>query len=231
MVYGWLAQAFMERCPGCDGTTRAGFCVSCAMSFARVPDTCRRCGLALPVGQCPRLTAHWHVDAVVAPYQYAAPLDHYVQAFKYRKERALGRALALLIAPAVRAASPRPDALVAVPLHRSRLLERGYNQAHELARQLGGDLGLPVLTRGLARRSADPSQTRQGARARRSSVAGAFVVRRALASLHLAIVDDVITTGATVNAFAAALRAAGAASCVAWAVARTREHGGQGRNV
>jgi ComF family protein len=231
MVYGWLAQAFVERCPACDGPTRAGFCAACASSFVLVRDACRRCGLALPVQHCPRLTARWHVDAVVAPYEYAAPLDDYIQAFKYRNERALGRALALLVAPAARAAGGRPDVLVAVPLHRSRLLERGYNQAQELARQLGRELDLPVLTRGVARRSADRSQTRQGARARRSSVAGAFDVRRPLTSQRIAIVDDVITTGATVNAFAAALRAAGAAECVAWAVARTRERADHARNV
>lgn len=231
MVYGWLARCFVERCPACEGASRAGFCAACASTFARVPRACRRCGLALPVERCPRLAAAWEVDAVVAPYAYTAPLDHYVQAFKYRGERALGRALALLAAPALSEANALPDALVAVPLHRSRLLERGYNQAHELARQLGHELGLPVLTRGVARRSADASQTRRGARARRSNVAGAFVVNEPLGSRRIAIVDDVVTTGATVNAFAAALRAAGAASCVAWAVARTPEHGSQARKV
>jgi ComF family protein len=223
MVYGWLARAFDERCPACDGWTLAGFCATCARGFARVRDPCARCGLALPVGACPRRTAAWSIESVIAPFEYTAPLDHYVQAFKYRGERALGRALALLVAPAVSTFGPRPDALVAVPLHRSRMLERGYNQAHELATQLGRELRLPVLSRGLERRSKGVSQTRRGREARRSSVAGAFVVTRRLAARHVAIVDDVITTGATVNALAAALRGAGAASCVAWAVARTRE--------
>lgn len=231
MVYGWLARAFVERCPACDGATRAGFCEACASDFVRLRGACRRCGLPSPVTQCPRRTAEWQVDAVLAPYEYAAPLDHYIQAFKYRKERSLGRALALLIAPMMSAATVRPDALVAVPLHRSRLLERGYNQAQEVARYLGRELGLPVLTRGLSRRSADRSQTRQSARARRSSVAGAFVVHGRLAFQRVAIVDDVITTGATVNAFATALRGAGAVSCAAWAVARTRERADQTRNV
>lgn len=230
-VYGWLSRFFDERCPACDGTTNAGFCQACEQAFVRVAAPCRRCGLALPVARCPRREAEWHVDAVVAPLVYAAPLDHYVHAFKYRGDRALGRALALLLAPALREARDSVDALVAVPLHRSRLVERGYNQALELARHLGQELALPVLTRGLVRQSANASQTTRGALARRSSVAHAFRAHRSLAALRIAIVDDVVTTGATVNALAATLRAAGAASCVAFAVARTPEHSAQPRNV
>lgn len=231
MVYGWLAGLFEERCPACDGATGAGFCVVCARAFAPVTSACPGCGLASPVERCPRRQSAWHVEAVVAPLLYAAPLDHYLQSLKYRGERALARALALLLAPAVRSTAARVDALVAVPLHRSRLVERGYNQAFELARHLGRELDLPLLTRGVARHSAGASQTKRGATARRASVAGAFVVRRRVASCRIAIVDDVITTGATVNALAAELRAAGAASCVAWAVARTPERAAQPRNV
>lgn len=231
MVYDWPLQWLEERCPACEGVTRAGFCAVCARGFAAVGPACARCGLALPVAGCPRLGAPWHVETVVAPLAYAAPLDFYLQAFKYRNQRALARAFALLLAPAVRAARRRVDALVAVPVHGSRLIGRGYNQAFELARHLGSELGLPVLTRGIARRAADTSQTRRGARARRAGVGAAFVVRRSLTARRIAIVDDVITTGATVNALAAQLRAAGAASCVAWALARTPERATQPRNV
>lgn len=231
MVYGWPLQWFEERCPACDGATRAGFCAVCAQGFVEVGPACERCGLALPVAGCPRLVGAWHVEAVVAPLAYVTPLDFYLRAFKYRGQRALARAFALLLAPSVRAARSRVDALVAVPLHGSRLAGRGYNQAFELARHLGRELGVPVLTRGIARRAADASQTRRGARARLEGMAGAFVVRRSLAAQRIAIVDDIVTTGATVNALAAELRAAGAASCVAWAIARTPERAGQPRNV
>lgn len=231
MVYGWFGRWFEERCPACDGTTRAGFCAVCASSFVAVGPACGRCGLALPVAGCPLLGGAWHVESVVAPLAYVAPLDFYLQGFKYRGQRALARAFALLLAPAARTAGSRIDALVAVPLHRSRLAERGYNQAFELARHLGRELGVPVLTRGIARRAADASQTRRGARARLAGMAGAFVVRRSLTARRIAIVDDVITTGATVNALAAELRGAGAASCVAWAIARTPERATQPRKV
>ncbi len=186
-------------------------------------DACRRCGLAKPVTRCPLEQAAWQVDAVLAPFTYGAPLDHYLHALKYRGARLLGRAFALLLAPTLDALRHDVDALVAVPLHRTRLRERGYNQAQEIARTLGRSLRLPALERGIARRAPTPTQTTQSARLRQTSVAQAFSVTRDLHGQRIAIVDDVVTTGATVNALAAELRAAGAARCVVFAVARTPE--------
>jgi ComF family protein len=173
------------------------------------------------VSHCPRGRAEWDVDTVIAPFSCAPPLDHYVRALKYRSMRSLGRALALLLVPALRASRSGVDALVAVPLHRHRHCERGYNQAQEIARTLGRELRLPTLQRGISRPATGLSQTGQGADARRAGVASAFRVHRDLTGRSVAIVDDVVTTGATVNAFAAELRAAGATRCVVMAVART----------
>jgi ComF family protein len=230
VVYGLLKSLFVESCPACGASSAGGFCAVCARALARVGNPCPRCGLERPVGHCPRAQLAWDVDAVVAPFSYAPPLDHYLHALKYRGARALGRAFALLLAPHLPGAAAGVDALVAVPLHRARLRERGYNQAQEIARTLAATLGVPVLQRGIARRSATPAQTGQGARERRVQVARAFRVERALDGQSIAIVDDVVTTGATVNALAAELKAAGAARCVAFAVARTPEPG-QGLNV
>jgi ComF family protein len=223
VVYGWWAQLFVERCPACDGPSSGGFCTVCASELVRVTDPCARCGLARPVRHCPRLQAQWQIDSVIAPFAYAPPLDHYLQALKYGGERSLGRAFALLLLPSLVALREDIDALVAVPLHRTRLAERGYNQAHELARTLGRELRLPSLGRAIARGVATPRQTGQTARQRQASVADAFVVARDLTGQRLGLVDDVVTTGATLNALAAALRAAGAARCIAIAVARTPE--------
>jgi ComF family protein len=194
----------------------------CAAELPRVAHACRRCGLAQPVLRCPRAQMTWDVEAVVAPFSYAAPLDHYMQAFKYRSARELGRAFALLLAPRL-ATLGRVDALAAVPLHRARLHERGYNQAQEIARVLARMLGVPALVDGIARQVASPAQAGQGARERRRGVARVFKVARDLSGRSIAIVDDVVTTGATVNALAAELKAAGAARCVVIAVARTPE--------
>ena len=223
-------RLFTESCPSCGAASAAGFCGVCACAFARVANPCSRCGLARPVALCPRLGVAWDVDAVVAPLAYQPPLDHFVHALKYRGERWLGRAFALLAAPMLREACAEIDAFVAVPLHRARLNERGYNQAHEIARTLSGTFRVPVLVRGITRRVATPAQAGQGARERRLAVARAFEVARPLGGRRIAIVDDVVTTGATVNALAAALKAAGAARCISVAVARTPEPF-QGRNV
>jgi ComF family protein len=214
---------FVESCPACGGASRRGFCAVCALEFARVRRACTRCGLATPVSRCPLRSAPWSVTAVVAPFDYAQPLEHYVHALKYRGARSLGRAFALLLAPALAAVRAEIDALVPVPLHRTRRCERGYNQAYEIARPLARELGLPLLERGIVRRVASAAQTGQNAQQRRASVARAFHVSRDLRGQRIAIVDDVVTTGATINALASELESAGARSCLALAVARTAE--------
>jgi ComF family protein len=239
MVYGLMSRLFVESCPACEGPSDGGFCRICAAAFARVASPCARCGLAKPVRQCPLVSGGWHVDAVLAPFAYRPPLDHYVRALKYHGVRTLGRALALLLVPALALLRGDIDTLVAVPLHGTRRRERGYNQALEIALTLARELRLPELGRGVARRTAAATQTEQGAEERRASVAHAFHVAGNFAGRRIGIVDDVVTTGATVNALAAQLRAAGAARCVVIAVARTplgsprrgTAEPGQGRNV
>jgi ComF family protein len=223
VVYGILGRLFTESCPACGLASGGGFCGACAADLIRVANACPRCGLARPVAHCPRTQLAWEVDALVAPFSYGPPLDHYVQALKYHRARAMGRAFALLLIPELEAVRGEIDALVAVPLHRTRLHERGYNQAQEIARVLAQALQVPALEYGIERQVATPAQAGQGARERRSSVARAFRIQRALAGQRIAIVDDVVTTGATVNALAAELKAAGATRCVALAVARTPE--------
>jgi ComF family protein len=218
-----LDQLFFEVCPGCAEASRAGLCAVCAAALVRVADPCERCGLGRPVASCPRRGRPWHVERVLAPFAYSAPLDGYVHALKYRGARRLGRTLALALVDELRDAARGVDALVPVPLHPRRLRERGFNQATEIARALGGALERPLLLAGIRRRGAQVTQAGRGAAERLENVASAFVVESDLAGARLAIVDDVVTTGATVNALAAALRDAGAERCDVWAVARTPE--------
>jgi ComF family protein len=165
------------------------------------------------------------VERVFAPFVYAPPLDGHIHALKYRGARRLGRTLALAIVEHVAAAARDVDALVPVPLHPRRFRERGFNQAAEIARTLGRELERPVLLARVRRSGAQVAQTGRGAAQRLENVAQAFAVARSLAGARLAIVDDVLTTGATVNALASALLASGAARCDVWAVARTPERG------
>ncbi len=220
-----LEQLFLEVCPGCAEASRAGLCAVCRAALRRVADACERCGLERPVASCPRRGRTWHVERVRAPFAYAAPLDGYVHALKYRGARRLGRTLALAVIDDLRDAARDVDALVPVPLHARRFRERGFNQAAEIARTLGRALERPVLLAGIHRRGTQVAQAGRGAAERLANVATAFAVDRDLEGARLAVVDDVVTTGATVNAFAAALRGAGAGRCDVWAVARTLERG------
>ncbi len=211
---------FPETCPACRGPTAAGFCAGCRREFARVESPCALCGLPRPVESCPR-DGLQHVAGIVAPYAYAYPLSHYLQALKFKQGRRLGRALGLLLAEAVGRDIGRSATLVAVPLHRERLYERGYNQALEIARGAAAGFGLAVRNTGLARIRAAPPQSSLGARSRRTNLAQAYSARGDFGGVEVCLVDDVVTTGATVDAAAAALLAAGAVRVTALAVART----------
>jgi ComF family protein len=158
---------------------------------------------------------------VVCPWIYAYPIDHCVQALKFRGERAWARLFGTLLARARRlAGGGLPDLAVPVPLHLRRLRERGYNQSADLARFAARALALPVDARALERLRATEVQSRLPASARATNVEGAFRAARALQGLRVALVDDVLTTGSTAAAAAAALRAAGADGVELWVVAR-----------
>ena len=185
-----------------------------------IDDPCSVCGLPRPVRGCPR-NAHWHVDTVFAPFEYSVPLAHRIHALKFNGARKLGRALSLLMADLVDSAVAEVDALIAVPLHERRLRHRGYNQAMEIARSLSAELGLPLITRGVERCRVTEPQIALGAPRRRENLQHAFKTEREFGGYRLAVVDDVITTGATVNSLAQSLSAAGAETIDAWSVART----------
>lgn len=142
---------------------------------------------------------------------YTGPLREALHAFKFHGKRALARPLAELIheqcAPVLASGA---DALVPVPLARARLRERGFNQADLVADRLGALCGLPVRRRWLARVRETAPQTALAAAERRGNVRNAFLAERRAAGRHVILVDDVLTTGATCQESARALREAGA---------------------
>jgi ComF family protein len=214
-----------ELCRRCGTPTNAGFCAACRDDFAHNEHACSVCGCGPLTGgrrQCPTHKRNWHVTHVVAPLLYAPPLERYLHALKYSGERAIGRCLGQILADAVAARCADIDAIVSVPLHAKRLAERGYNQALEIARAVSASTKLPILRAGIMRTRATSPQARLNGTERYDNLAAAFSVTRQLAGKRLAIVDDVITTGATINALATALMLAGATHVEAWAVARTQ---------
>jgi len=166
-------------------------------------------------------------EAAFAPFLYAPPLDLLMTRLKFGRSLAAGRVLSELWDEAVTTMAPALPALfVPVPLHASRLRERGYNQALELLRPLSRSLRIPLAESLLARTRATPAQANLDAGARRQNLRGAFEFHApalqgtAPATTHVALVDDVMTTGATLRECARVLRRAGISRIDVWAFAR-----------
>ncbi len=219
------ARVFPGRCLVCAEPGGAGWdlCGPCAAALPALPAACPHCALPLaaavdagrPCGPCLRRPPP--LQQVTAAFLYAAPVDGLLRRFKFHQDLAAGRLLAGLMQPVMAAADP-PQALLAVPLHTARLRRRGYDQALELARPLASALQLP-LCHALRRARATAPQSELDAPARRRNLRAAFTVHGAVPA-HVALVDDVMTTGATLHAAARALRRAGVQRVDAWVCAR-----------
>jgi ComF family protein len=161
-------------------------------------------------------------DCLLALWSYRPPLDAVVQGLKFRRLDYLGRHLALALAEGLGSQIAGCDRVIPVPLHWRRRFARGYNQAERIARPLASRLELP-FSAALSRRRATPPQSLLGRDDRLANLRSAFRVRRPerIRGLHLLLVDDVATTGATLDAAAAALKNAGAAAVTALVAART----------
>lgn len=180
---------------------------------------CMSCEQGLPRfhGECIELLPA--VDMASAAFEYRFPVDRMVLRFKHGGDLALGAWLARRLARRC-AELPCPQLLVAPPLSRRRLRERGFDQGAQLARAVGRELGIRHADV-LERIRDTPPQQGLSARARRANLRGAFRCRGRVDGAHVAIVDDVFTTGATAEAIARVLRGAGAHRVDVWAVART----------
>jgi ComF family protein len=159
-------------------------------------------------------------------FKYAYPIDHFIRALKFRGERVFARVLGELLAREHRSrAWDLPDCIVPMPLHVSRLRERGFNQSLEIARFAAASLGAQVDARSLVRRIATREQSGLSLGARRKNVRGAFEVVRPLPPGRIALLDDVVTTGSTAKAAIDALSAAGAQEIELWAIAHVEKSG------
>jgi len=203
------ATLFPPRCTLCGFPGASLDLDLCAMCHADLP-------WARPTG-----------DAVV-PLRYEHPVDELIRHLKYQGAIAHARVLGVLLAEvACRRSDELPALLVPVPLHAARWRERGFNQAAVIARYAGHLLGIPVARHAAARVRDTPSQTALDVAERHRNVRGAFALRnsrqqsRLVRAGHVALVDDVITTGSTLSELRAVLLAAGVRRVDLWAVARS----------
>jgi len=195
-------------------------CAACAAELPALSECCPRCALPSPgravCGSCLNHPAHF--DGTLALWRYEFPCDRLVQALKYRARLALAEFFASGLASRP---LPRVDLILPMPLHPRRLAERGFNQALEIARGLGRDLGARVEPHGAQRVKDTAPQTDLPYGERAKNVRGAFVCNLELSGKSVAVVDDVMTTGATLNELARVLKRAGAARVDNFLVART----------
>ena len=219
----WLLAPSCTLC-GERVSYRQPFCGSCERSLPLLDAGCAVCATQLPpesgsliCGECQQHPPRY--ASVHAAFRYTAPIDRLIQGAKYNARFDWLDLLATRLCDRIRARAAEVDTIVPVPLHRSRLRSRGYNQALELTRPIAKSLRLP-LHLGVERVRPTPPQTAMSLSERRRNMHKAFVARRDFTGLRVAIVDDVMTSGATAQAVAACLQKAGAASVEVWIVAR-----------
>jgi ComF family protein len=221
---------FPPTCLLCGAPGAGGYdlCAGCAAALPHNCDACWRCarplGAAGPVdglcGRCQRRAPPF--VRTLAALRYETPVPSLVGAMKFNGRLNHARLLGQILADAARQLTPPwPQVLVPVPLHRHRLAARGFNQSAEIARVVGRTLGLPLETGVVHRVLATPPQAGLDEAARRRNIRGAFMARRPWPWARVAILDDVVTTGATVTELSRVLLQAGAESVEVWAAVRT----------
>jgi ComF family protein len=216
---------FGGSCFLCRGAAEDILCAQCDADLPRLRQAlCPRCALPSPGGAvCGRcLTQPPRFDATIAALAYRFPADALVQALKFRGELALAPLLGDLLAGSFSCRDV--DCVVPVPLSSARLRERGYNQALEIARHVARATGTRLAAELCERARDTPPQTELAPAERAKNVRGAFHCPRFVAGARVAVLDDVMTTGATLEEVAATLKRAGAARVENWVVARTFPH-------
>jgi ComF family protein len=229
-----LCWVLPVNCVFCGLRTLAeqpNICPDCASDLPWLENTCGRCGLPLPVvagvetlcGQCLHAPPVYHLLQTLFSYQF--PIDQLVLRLKFQQQfvyaHLLGELLAERVAQYYASNASQPAMILPMPLHARRLRERGFNQAVELARPVARRLGVPIGYGCAKRVKYTAAQMELPLKLRAQNVQQAFVAAPRLAGLHVAIIDDVITSGHTVHELALALRAVGVTRIDVWGIART----------
>lgn len=220
----WLPA---QPCLLCGAMSGDGLC--CAACRATLPgpagEACPVCARPAPggavCGECLRHPPPY--DLAVAAFAYRFPVDRLIKSLKFREHLILANFLADALAPRIR---EQADGILALPLHPARLRQRGFNQSQLLAARIARSLRSPLLNDVVRRVRDTPPQSSLPWQARAGNMHGAFAVVRgdAVRGRHIAIVDDVMTSGSSLGALATALKQAGASKVSAWVVARTLPH-------
>lgn len=187
-------------------------CYRCAEIFASpilAPTLCGRCLTEIPA-----------FDETYAPFIHQEEIRHLITGLKFGAQFKNARLLGSLLAEHLQKTAEKPDCIIPVPLHSSRYHQRGFNQALEIARTVSLTLQIPIDFTSCLRHKDTPHQTGLSAKKRRQNLRRAFSVRKPIHAHHVAILDDVMTTGSTANALATELKRVGVSRVDVWVCAR-----------
>lgn len=220
----FMQKRVAQPCFLCGARTQGTLlCPGCAGDLPRVPaECCPVCALPTLAGAvCGACLKHPPAfDRTVSVYQYAFPASVLVQQLKYGDELALAPWLADRLVETL-AGADRPDLIIPMPLHENRLKERGFNQAALLAKRLSNQLDVALDLRNTRRVRDTRPQVELPLKHRRGNMRNAFACDLDLTGKHVALVDDVMTSGASLNELAKVVKRAGAAEVSVWVIART----------
>lgn len=212
-------------CLGCAHSLEGcqHFCPGCKQQLKRIINPCSGCGLDNP-GNNPLCAACLHTpprwQRLVAPLIYQGLARDLLLQLKYSESLHLANSLVSNVKEVFASITPAPEVLLPVPLHRHRLLDRGYNQAFEIARILSHKLDIPVDTRALVRTRDTESQSGLSANKRQKNVVGAFAYQPDKSYTRVAVIDDIITTGSTANEITKTLHRADCTHVEIWGLGR-----------
>ena len=217
-------QMLPQQCLLCGALAgQPALCAECYADLPWQPDRCcPQCGLPEPGGEvCGACLKHPPAfDATVAVLSYRFPVDALLRRYKYHGLLPVADLLGGLLAQRAAGVS-RPQMLIPMPLHPARLRERGFNQAVEIARGAAARLAIPLALQICRRTRSTPPQAGLKLRVRIKNLRGAFDCQADLSGKHVALVDDIMTSGASLDELARAARKAGAARVECWVIART----------
>jgi ComF family protein len=219
------SRLYPYTCFICDkpGHNGLDLCNACLQNLHSNQHSCLTCDIELAsnnvtCGRCLKTTPYF--DKITSLYRYEGIAQFLIQSLKFQAKHSAARIMGTLMAAEFKFLETKPDALIAVPLHAKRLKERGFNQSEQIAQHIHQTLGIPLLSHALKRTVNTASQSSLNTHQRRKNIKGAFDYRVQANIQRVAIIDDVATTGSTVNEIAKTLKKSGVERIEVWVFAR-----------